>query len=410
MQRGRIQALIIAATLTACSAGPAKLGAASRDRPFTTTKLATFNEPFALVFLGDGSALVTEKAGHLKYWRAGQAPTEVEGVPTVKAGGQGGLLDVALSPGFASDHLVYLTYSEPSANGGNALALARGALASTSGQLRLEGVRLLWHDSQGGNGGQFGGVIAFAPDGRSLFMSSGERQRFTPAQDPNQPLGKILHLTPGGQPAPGNPWASKTGAPHTTVIDPPQNTDAALNVRGRPFAWPGANRTPAETWSTGHRNPYGLAFDADGRLWESEMGPKGGDELNLIKPGLNYGWPKVSNGSNYDGSYIPPHQPGDGYEPPRAWWNPSISPAGLMIYSGEKWPHWKGDAFLPALSGQALIRVHLSGDAATKSDQWDMGTRIRAVAQDAAGNIYLLEDGAGARLLRLDPAPAQRRR
>ena len=158
-----------------------------------------------MVFLSDGSALVTEKAGHLKLWRAGRSNTEISGVPPVVAGGQGGLLDVALSPRFGSDRLVYLTYSERSASGGSGLALSRGMLAADGS--RLTGVRVLWHDPQGGKGGQYGAVIAFAPDGQSLFLSSGERQRFTPAQDPSQPLGKILHLTLDGQPARGNPWA-----------------------------------------------------------------------------------------------------------------------------------------------------------------------------------------------------------
>jgi glucose/arabinose dehydrogenase len=353
-----------------------------------------------MAFLPDGSALVTEKAGHLKWWRAGKANAEVAGVPAVKPGGQGGLLDVALSPGFARDRLIYLTYSEASAAGGGGLAMARGALAADG--LRLTGVRVLWHDPQGGKGGQYGAVIAFAPDGQSLFLTSGERQRFTPAQDANQPLGKILHLTLDGQPAAGNPWANKVGAATTTITSPPENTGAARSAAGRAFSWLSANRTPSETWSTGHRNPYGLAFDAAGRLWESENGPKGGDEINLIKPGRNYGWPYASNGSNYDGTDIPDHKPGDGYEPPKLWWNPSISPGGLMIYRGGKWPQWKGDAFIPALSAQALIRVHLSGESATKADQWEMENRIRAVAQSPAGDIFLLEDGSGARLLRLD--------
>ena len=402
MRSTLIQALILGSALAACSAGPASEAASKgvSTKPFVTTELAKFDEPFAMAFLPDGSALVTEKAGHLKWWRAGKANAEVAGVPAVKPGGQGGLLDVALSPGFARDRLIYLTYSEASAAGGGGLAMARGALEADG--LRLTGVRVLWHDPQGGKGGQYGAVIAFAPDGQSLFLTSGERQRFTPAQDANQPLGKILHLTLDGQPAAGNPWANKVGAATTTITSPPENTGAARSAAGRAFTWLGANRTPSETWSTGHRNPYGLAFDAAGRLWESENGPKGGDEINLIKPGRNYGWPYASNGSNYDGTDIPDHKPGDGYEPPKLWWNPSISPGGLMIYRGGKWPQWKGDAFIPALSAQALIRVHLSGESATKADQWEMENRIRAVAQSPAGDIFLLEDGSGARLLRLD--------
>ena len=406
MQSPRIQALFLATFLAACSAGPASEANSKQTgtKPFVTTELAHFDAPFAMTFMPDGAALVAEKAGRLKHWRAGQSVVDIAGVPKVKAGGQGGLLDVALSPGFATDNLVYLTYSEPSANGGSGLAMARGTLAGTGGSLQLTGVRVLWHDPQGGKGGQFGGIIAFAPDGQSLFLSSGERQRFTPAQDASQPLGKILHLTLDGRPAAGNPFAGKVGAGSTSIIDPPENTSSAIGAKGHSFTWPGPNRTPAETWSTGHRNPYGLSFDADGRLWESEMGPKGGDEINLIKPGRNYGWPRASNGSDYDGTDIPDHKPGDGFEPPKLWWNPSISPAGLMIYKGGKWPQWKGDAFVPALSAQALIRVHLSGDTATKADQWDMSARIRAVAQGPGGEIYLLEDGSGARLLRIDRA------
>ena len=405
MQRTSLQALILVPALAACAAGPV---VTTSPRPFVATEIAKFDSPFEMAFLPDGSALVTEKAGHLKWWRAGQAIGDVAGVPTVATVDQGGLLGVALSPLFSTDRLVYLTYSESTATGGSGLALARGAL--TPDGSRLTDVRVLWHDPEGGEGGQFGAAIAFAPDGNSLFLSSGERQRFSPAQDPNQPLGKILHLTLDGQPAPGNPGAGKLGATTTSITTPPDNSGAAKSAVGRPFRWTTPNRTPAETWSTGHRNPYGLAFDGDGRLWESELGPQGGDEVNLVKPGRNYAWPEASNGSNYDDTDIPDHKPGDGYEPPKVWWNPSISPGGLMIYRGGKWPQWKGDAFVPALSAQALIRVDLDGDSATKAEQWNMDNRIRAVAQSPAGDIYLLEDGDGARLLRLDPAKPQARR
>jgi glucose/arabinose dehydrogenase len=166
--------------------------------------------------------------------------------------------------------------------------------------------------------------------------------------------------------------------------------------------------TPAETWTSGHRNPLGLAFAPDGRLWETEMGPRGGDEVNLILPSRNYGWSRASNGTNYDGVDIPDHRPGDGFEPPKVWWNPSVSPAGLLIYTGTLFPQWKGDALIPCLSGQALIHVRIRGDQAVKADQWDMGNRIRAADQGPDGAIYLLEDGDGARLLRLTPAQTRR--
>jgi glucose/arabinose dehydrogenase len=283
------------------------------------------------------------------------------------------LLDVAIAPDFAKSRTIYLSYAEPRPDG-SSLALARATL-SDGATPSLQGLAVIFRAGSDGSGGQYGANIAFSPDGKLLYLSSGERQRFTPAQDPDQALGKILRLTLDGRPAPGNPMA------------------AAGGVR-------------AETWSTGHRNPYGLAFAADGRLWEVEMGPKGGDEVNLILPGRNYGWPNVSNGDNYDGTPIPDHAPGDGYEAPKLFWNPSISPGGLMIYSGAMFPAWKGSAFIAALSAKALIRATLAGDTAAKTDQWAMGTRIRDVAQAPDGAIWLLEDGAQGsqgRLMRLTP-------
>jgi glucose/arabinose dehydrogenase len=361
------------------------------------------------VLPGSSTAIVTEKPGRLWLIDVSDGKKQpVSGAPQVVVSSQGGLLDVVLSPRFASDQQVYLTYSERSANGGSGLALSRGRLVRDPRGARLEGLRMLWHDPAGGEGGQFGARIAFAPDGKSIFLSSGERQRFTPAQDPNQPLGKILHLGLDGKPAPGNPMAGKTGAPVVTITDPPRDTDVARQTAGNRFTWPGPNLTPAETWATGLRNPLGLAFAPDGRLWETEMGPRGGDEFNLILPGRNYGWPNVSNGSNYNRVDIPDHRVGDGYEPPKAWWNPSISPAGLIIYTGDLFPQWKGDALFGALSGQALMHVRIRGDQATKADQWDMGNRIREVQQGPQGEIYLLEDGDGARLLKLTPVRARR--
>jgi glucose/arabinose dehydrogenase len=374
--------------------------------PFAIRAIATFNSPWAMAFPpGSATAIVTEKPGRI--WlvdtRSG-AKQPVAGAPRVVVSDQGGLLDVALSPTFAADNQVYLTYAEPSKNGGSGLAMARATLVRTAGGSRLQNMQLLWHDPAGGEGGQFGAIIAFAPDGKSLFLSSGERQRFTPAQDPSQPLGKILHLTLDGKPAPGNPWAGKTGAPVVTITDPPRDTESAKSARGRKFTWPGPNLTPAETWSLGHRNPYGLTFDARGRLWETEMGPRGGDELNLILPGKNYGWPLVSEGKNYDGVPIPRHSSRPDMVPPKLYWVPSISPTTLLIYTGNLFPQWKGSGFIAALSGQVLVRVTLNGDSAQKADRWDMGHRIRWVGQGPDGAIYLLEDGDGARLLRLTPS------
>ena len=353
----RLMQGILMLALTACGSSPSAT-AQGNERPFKVSPVATFASPWAMAFLpGSGvpltnAALVTEKPGRI--WLVDVASgmkQAVAGTPKVMVSSQGGLLDIAASP----------------------------------------------------DGGQFGGRIAFAPDGQSLFLSSGERQRFTPAQDASQPLGKILHLTLEGKPAAGNPLAGRTGATSVTVTDPPHNTVAAKSALGRTIAWPGVNATPAETWSNGHRNPYGLTFAPDGTLWETEMGPRGGDELNVILPGRNYGWPAVSDGDNYDGVPIADHRSGDGFEPPKLYWNPSISPSSLLIYTGDRFPQWKGDGLIGALSGEALIHVRIRGTTASKAEQWDMGARIRAVDQGPNGEVYLLEDGDRGRLLRLDP-------
>ena len=393
----RLINVALALVLASCSAAPSS----AANPPFTTTAVTTFNSPWAMTFLPDGTnAVVTEKPGRI--WLVNLASGQkqpVSGVPRVVESSQGGLLDIKAAPTFAADRVVYLTYSEPSANGGSGLALARARLAGTN----LANLQLLWHDPAGGEGGQFGAIIAFAPDGKSLFLSSGERQRFTPAQDPSQPLGKILHLTLDGKPVTGRA-DERLGAASVNVTDPPRDTEAAKSAQGRQVRWPGPNHTPAETWSSGHRNPYGLAFDAEGRLWSTEMGPRGGDELNLIKQGRNYGWPLVSEGKNYNGVPIPPHSTRPDIEPPKLSWVPSISPSSLMIYDGKLFPQWKGNGFIGALSGQALIRVTLNGESGAKADQWDMGARIRWVGEGPDGAIYLLEDGDGAQLLRLMPA------
>jgi glucose/arabinose dehydrogenase len=372
--------------------------AAAAGPPFHVSQVATFDQPWAMAFLpGSPRALVTEKPG--KIWLidvTSGKKAEVAGAPPVVVSSQGGLLDIAVSPRFTSDGLVYLTYAEPSANGGSGLALGRAKLA---GQ-RLEGLTVIWRDPAGGRGGQFGGRIAFAPDAQSLFLTSGERQRFTPAQDPNQPLGKIVHLTLDGKPAAGDVPA---GAPKVTITDPPKDTVAAKSAEGRAFTWPGPNLTPAETWSSGLRNPYGLAFAPDGRLWEAEAGPAGGDELNLIEKGANYGWPIVSEGDNYNGVSIPRHSSHPQLAAPKISWTPTITPGGLLIYSGDKFPQWRGDALIPGLNGEALIRVDLDGDRARKADRWDMGHRLRGIAQGPDGAVYLLEDGPDAKLLKLTP-------
>jgi len=349
--------------------------AADNSQPFDVAVVADFEEPWAMTFLpGSNQALITEKKGKLKLWDNEGAVADVAGVPAVAYGGQGGLGDVILHPNFAKNKYVYLSYAEPG-EGGFGAAVARGKLEMADGKPALTGVQVIWRQEPKVSGqGHYGHRMAFGPDGM-LYISSGERQKFDPAQDLNQNLGKIVRLTDNGM-VPGD----------------------------NPFYEQGAIKS--QIWSYGHRNPLGIAFDAQGRLWNQEMGPAGGDELNLVKKAANYGYPIVSNGDHYDGRNIPDHSAGDGFEAPKLSWNPAISPAGLMIYSGDMFKDWKGSAFIGGLSAKALVRVTLNGENATKADQWDMGARIREVEQGPDGAIWLLEDergGSQGRLLKLTP-------
>ena len=266
------------------------------DLPFTMTPVATFNLPWRMAFLPDGRMLITEKVGPVWLVTQQGQKTQVANVPAVLAMGQGGMLGVFLSPHYATDHNVYLTYSEPGdVAGASGLALARARLNLDGSTPSLDGLQVLWHDMPKGRGGQFGAQIAFSPDGQYLFLTVGDRQRMTPAQDPNTEVGKILRLTLDGKPAPGNPMAGKVGAATIPLINPPSDTEAAKMAPVlSTYTFPGPNLAPSETWTSGHRTPYGLAFAPDGRLWEVEHGPRGGDELNLIEAGKNYGWPLVS--------------------------------------------------------------------------------------------------------------------
>jgi len=369
-------------------------------KPFVATPVATFDYPWRIAFLPDGHMLVTEKPGKLYLVSQTGTKQQVSGVPAVHYdASQEGLLDVVLSPHFAQDHMIYLTYSEPGSDG-SGLALARATLAGNS----LSGLKVIWRQIPFGKGGQDGGIVTFDPSGKYLFLAVGERQRMTPAQDPNQATGKILRLTLDGKPAPGNPMAGKTGTQTVTVIDPPKNTEAAKTAKGRTVKLPGPNLVPSETWTTGHRNPYGLAFDAKGTLWEVEMGPKGGDELNILKPGKNYGWPVVSNGVNYDGVPIPRHDTHPEFEKPVIYWTPVIAPAGLAFYHKSLFPQWKGSAFIGGLASEALIRIAFDGpNGAREAERWDMGHRIRDVEVAPDGALWVIEDEEGGRLLKLTP-------
>ncbi len=371
--------------------------------PFTMTPVATFNLPWRLAFLPDGRMLITEKVGPVWLVTQQGAKTPVANVPAVLSQGQGGMLGVFLSPHYATDHFVYLTYAEPH-DGGSSLALARARLALTPTTASLDGLQVIWRDGEGGKGGQFGAQVAFAPDGNSLFLASGDRQRMTPAQDPNQPLGKILHLTLDGKPAPGNPGAGKTGAPTVPVIDPPADTEKAKTAPVvKTYTFPGPNLTPAETWSSGHRTPYGLAFAPDGRLWEVEHGPRGGDGLNLIEPGKNYGWPLVRYAPNYDGVPIPSPDTRPDLTKPVLYWTPVIAPGNLIFYKGAMFPKWQGSALVSGLATQSLSRIIVNGPTAKSAERWDVGHRIRDVEVGPDGALWMLEDKNPGALFKVTP-------
>ena len=372
--------------------------------PFKMVQVTTFDLPWRIAFLPDGRMLITEKVGGLDLVTQQGQKTPVSNVPAVLHRGQGGMLGVYLSPHYKSDHYVYLTYSEPG-DDGSSLALARAKLKTGNGAASLEGLKVIWRDGERGNGGQFGAAVAFSPDGKYLFLSSGDRQRMTPAQDPNQPLGKILRLTLDGKPAPGNPMAGKIGAARVPVIDPPSDTEAAKTAPVvRTYTFPGPNLTPAETWCSGLRTPYGLAFAPDGRLWELEHGPRGGDELNLIQPGKNYGWPLVSYGHNYNGVPIPSPDTRPDLAKPVIYWVPVIAPGNLMFYKGAMFPQWNGSAFASGLGSESLTRITFDGKGGAKPvERWDMGFRVRDIEEAPDGALWVVQDARSGGLFRLTP-------
>jgi glucose/arabinose dehydrogenase len=378
--------------------------------PFTMTQVASFSLPWRIAFLPDGRMLITEKVGPV--WLVTQQGTKIrlENVPAVLHQGQGGMLGVFVSPHYANDRSVYLTYAEPNEDrSGSSLALARARLnvggSASSPTASLDGLEVLWRQMPKGRGGQFGAAIAFSPDGRYLFLTVGDRQRMTPAQDPDQELGKILRLTLDGKPAPGNPMAGKTGAATVPLINPPRDTELAKTAPViSTYTFPGPNLTPSETWTTGHRTPYGLAFAPDGRLWELEHGPRGGDELNLIEPGKNYGWPLVSYATNYNRVPIPSHDTRPDLTKPVIYWTPIIGPGNFVFYKGAMFPQWQGSALIGGMETQTLIRITFDGKGgAAPAERWSVGHRIRDVAIAPDGAVWMVEDADPGGLFRVTP-------
>jgi glucose/arabinose dehydrogenase len=374
--------------------------------PFTMTEVAAFNLPWRIAFLPDGRMLVTEKVGPVWLVTQKGEKTPIANVPAVLHQGQGGMLGVFVSPKYATDHSVYLTYAEPGDDAGTSgLALARARLTIGADAASLDGLQVLWRDMPKGRGGQFGAQIAFSLDSQYLFLAVGDRQRMTPAQDPNTEVGKILRLTLDGKPAPGNPMAGRTGAASRPLINPPRDTEAAKTAPViSTYTLEGPNLAPSETWTSGHRTPYGLAFAPDGRLWEVEHGPRGGDELNLIERGKNYGWPLVSYAVNYNGVPIPSPDTRTDLTKPVIYWTPVIAPGNLMFYNGAMFPQWKGSALISGIATQSLSRITFdTNGGATPAERWRVGHRIRDVEVGPDGALWMLEDSNPGGLFRVTP-------
>jgi aldose sugar dehydrogenase len=333
-------------------------------------------KPWAVEPLANGDLLVTEKAGHLRIVTAsGQIGQPISGVPTVDARGQGGLLDVALSPSFLSDRTVFMSFSEPR-KGGNGTSVARGVLSNDFKS--LEQVRVIFRAEPTYDGAMhFGSRLAFGADGM-LYITLGERSD-TPmrqyAQRFDSHLGKVLRIRPDGSAPPDNPFVGQA------------------NARG-------------EIWTLGHRNVQAAAFDAQGRLWIVEHGTRGGDELNLIEKGKNYGWPLVAYGEEYAGRPIAGAMTDrPGFEQPRYYWDPVIAPSGAQFYTGDAFPAWRGNLFVGSLKEQRLVRLVIENDRVIAEEHLltNRGQRVRDVRQGPDGALYLVTDETRGELWKIVP-------
>ncbi len=347
---------------------------------FKAVSLGAFDEPWAAEFAPGTSVLfITEKSGTMKFVDTAIGRTgTVTGMPEVDYGGQGGLGDVAFLPSESSDALgrrtIYLTWAEAGEGDTRGAALGKGTLVCEQvDACTVEDLSVIWRQQPKVTGrGHYSHRIAFSPDGQHLFLASGDRQKMEPAQDLSNNLGSVLRLTLDGKPAPGNPFADR-GSPSDQI------------------------------WSYGHRNILGLRFDAQGRLWDLEHGPAGGDELNLVVQGENYGWPVVSDGVHYNGDPIPDHSTRPEFHAPALSWDPVIAPGDFVFYSGKLWPEWQGQAIIGAMKPTAIVRVAIEGDKATEVARYPFEKRVREILEGADGALWILEDGEGGRLIKLTP-------
>ncbi|MEM8983890.1 MAG: PQQ-dependent sugar dehydrogenase [Pseudomonadota bacterium] len=369
MKRSLVFASVL---LVAC--GAESQGLAPEDWPFDVEPIVTIDQPWAMTFLPNGHLLITRKPGEMLIVSTdGDILGKVSGLPEVDFGGQGGFGDVILSPDYERSKRIYYSYAEAGDGDTRGAAVATALLSADAGDAALIDPQVIWRQVPKVTGrGHYGHRLAFSDD-HYLFISSGERQKFDPSQDMQSNLGKIVRLHPDGEIPRDNPFFNQGGV-------------------------------TAEIWSLGHRNPLGLAFDNQGRLWNHEMGPRHGDELNLVLPTKNYGYPLVSNGNHYSGKPIPDHDTRPDLEAPKAYWVPAISPAGFMIYDGDLFADFKGNGFLGGLSSQAIVRVRLGDDTAAEIERYSMGKRIREIEQGPDGAIWVLEDGDLGRLLKLTPS------
>ena len=351
----------------------------SKGTTVTGNVLTSFDNPWAMAFLHDGHSLVTEKAGTL--WlldKNQQKRFSVSNVPSAVARGQGGLGDVIIHPDFASNNTIYISYIERDEKDDafSGAVIERATLTISDSGAALSDRKLIWRQSPKVTGnGHYSHRMAFSPDGH-LFITSGERQKFTPAQNMAMNLGKVLRLNDDGSVPEDNPFY-------------------------------GQGNVTEQIWTLGHRNPLGIDFDEKGNLWAHEMGPRHGDELNIIERGRNYGYPAVSQGDHYSGVKISNHEDYPIFKSPELAWVPAISPAGFIIYKGDKFSDWKGNGFIGGLSSKALVRVAFNKDdegnwKVEEAERYEWGKRVREVEQDSMGNIYVLEDKEGGRLVKLN--------
>jgi glucose/arabinose dehydrogenase len=339
-----------------------------------TTVARGLDHPWAIAFLPNGRMLVTERPGRMRIVAAdGTLSPPLAGVPKVFASGQGGLHDVVLDRGYAQNHTIYFCYAEPVDRGGRT-ALSRARLTD-EGTPRLDDVKVIFRqEGPLSSGNHFGCRIVQSVDD-SLFMTAGEH--FTTrdqAQNVANHLGKIIHIRPDGSVPADNPFLGRAGA-------------------------------KPEIWSYGHRNPQGLAFHpTSGKLWEHEHGPRGGDEVNVIEKGKNYGWPVIGYGIDYNGARIHESTHKPGMEQPVWYWVPSIAPSGMAFYTGSPFAAWRGNLFVGALAGQLLARLELDGEKVVKEERLDLRERVRDVRQGPDGALWLATDSSAGRILRLTPA------